>query len=72
VVLLSLVIIHKVKATIQQAQNKRLPTELLKSNTMNKIFEFGVKSAGERGLEPLIKNSLWPISSGSVILLQAC
>jgi hypothetical protein len=33
-----------------------LTAELLKGNTMNKLFEFVVKSASVRGFEPLIKN----------------
>ena len=56
VVLKSSDIIHKVKATIQQAQNNRLSTELLRGDTINKIYDFVVSSASARGLEPLIKN----------------
>ncbi len=48
--------IHKVKATIQQFQNNRLSTELLKEDTINKTFYFIQDWAIERGLEPLIKN----------------
>jgi hypothetical protein len=33
-------IIHKVKATIQQAQNNRLSTDLLRGETKNKIYDF--------------------------------
>ena len=56
VVLKSSDIIHKVKSTIQQAQNSRLSTELLRGDTINKIYSFVLKSASTRGLEPLIKN----------------
>ena len=45
-------IIHKVEATIQQAQNNRLSTELLKSETINQIFNVVVTSASEMALEP--------------------
>jgi hypothetical protein len=48
-------IIHKVKSTIQQAHSNRLFTQLLKGDTINKIFEFIQKSASDGGLEPLIK-----------------
>jgi hypothetical protein len=40
VVVQTLGTIHKVKATIQQAQNDRLSTELLKGETVNKIFDY--------------------------------
>ena len=56
VVLKSSDIIHKVKSTIQQAQNNRLSTELLRGDTINNIYDFVIKSANARGLEPLIKN----------------
>jgi hypothetical protein len=58
VVLKSSDIFHKVKATIQQAKINRLSTELLRGDTINKICDFVVNSAGLRGLEPLIKISL--------------
>jgi hypothetical protein len=38
---------HKVKANIQQVQNNRLSTELLKGDTINKIFKFIQNSASE-------------------------
>ena len=53
--------IHKVKVTIQQAQNNWLSKELLKGDTINKIFKFIVISVSNRGLEPLIKNLLYII-----------
>jgi hypothetical protein len=42
-------IIHKVKATIKQAQNNKL-------SPVNKIFDFIKTSASAKGLEALIKN----------------
>jgi hypothetical protein len=47
--------IHKVKAAIQQVQNNRLSTELLRGDTINKIFDFIQNSANTRGLEAPIK-----------------
>jgi hypothetical protein len=44
--------ICKIEATIQQVQNKRLSTEHLKGDTINKIFKFIQDSACARGLEP--------------------
>jgi hypothetical protein len=48
-------IVHKVKSTIQQAQNNRLSTKLLSSDKINKIHNFVQNSAIFRGLEPPIK-----------------
>jgi hypothetical protein len=48
--------IHKVKAAIQQVQNNRLSTKLLRGDTIYKIFNFIQNSANRRGLESLIKN----------------
>jgi hypothetical protein len=40
VVLQLSVFMHKVKATIQQAQNNKSSTDLFKGESVNKIFEF--------------------------------
>jgi hypothetical protein len=48
--------IYKIKTTIQQVQNNMLSTELLKGDTLNKIFKFIQNRASERGLELLFKN----------------
>jgi hypothetical protein len=48
--------IHKVKASIQQAQYHRFSTEVLKGDTINKFFYFIQNSTSDRGLEPLVKH----------------
>jgi hypothetical protein len=45
IVLQNAVIMHKIKSTIQQAQNKRLSTELLRGEAINKFFCFIKTSA---------------------------
>jgi hypothetical protein len=50
VVLQTADIIHKVKFTLQQVQNNRLSTELLRGETVNKIFNIIKKSASAKGL----------------------
>jgi hypothetical protein len=56
VVLQSSDFMYKVKATIQQFQNNRLLTELLRGEIVDKIFAFRQASAIARKLKPLIKN----------------
>jgi hypothetical protein len=58
VVLQTLNIIHKVKATIQQTQNNRLSTKLLRGETVNKFFCYIIESAFAKGMDLLIKNPL--------------
>ena len=54
VVLKTASIAHKIQATIQQAQNHKLSTELLSGETITKIYEFIQTTAKDRGLQPLI------------------
>jgi aspartate 1-decarboxylase len=57
VVLQTAGIMHKVKSTIHQAQNNsRLSTELLRGDTVSKIFDFLTKSTSAKGLNLLISN----------------
>jgi hypothetical protein len=64
------IIIHKVKATIQQAQNNRLPKKLLQGDTVNKTFEFIVKRARDWMLARTINEKFFrPFPSGSVVFL---